>query len=272
MSDTPPTSPHNPSVPEPPIEVTIVERPLLAWWAIFPVLILFAVLWFFGWPAAQLKATSKQYAVSYFVGSMLGGLLIPLALAWTVHRLSKRSTLASSITFSAMVAVVCLSQIKPSTPMRFPASVVTSPAATNTLTQFEGFQFEVPSGWVVAKNDYEATRAKLGLLDATRGEWVGLLKVDAGEPVERDVRQVVESFAGKDGKVLAVTIDGLDGLRFDSPNRGFSQPSHGVALLKDGEIFLIMAAGEGDTDITPALEHVLKTWQWDDSPAEASHP
>lgn len=266
MPENTSATPQAPKSDESPVVVTIVERPLLAWWAIVPVIILFVVLWIFGWPNAQHRATSEDYAVSYFVGLMLGGLLIPLALAWIVHRLSRRSTLASTIVFSAMVGFVCLSVIRPSMPTRFPPSVISPPAANNQLTDFAGFQFEVPAKWAVARNDYESTRAKLGLLDPVHRQWVGLLKVDAGEPVERDPEKVAAGYVKNGGEVTPMMLDGVAGLRFRAPERGLAEPSRGVVALKGDELYLIYAAGEHGADILPAFEHVLKTWRWEETP------
>ncbi len=264
MSSNAPT-PRDARADETPVEVTIVKQPLLAWWAVIPVVALFAALYFYGWPDAQRRATEKQFAVSYFVGTMLGALLIPLALAWIVHRATKRTTFVSTIVFSAATAFVCLSLIKPSLPRQYPASVVTPPAATNQLTRFDAFQFEVPTPWVVGRNEREGTRATLALLNNAGNKWVGLLKVDVDESGEQDPSEAVAHFLTSGGGTSPVTVDGVAGIRFNAPNRGFELPSHGVAAFRDGKMYSILVASEDNVDVLPAFEHVLQTWRWDGS-------
>src|SRR5207249_10143246 len=63
------------------------NRPMLAWWAALP-LIPFAMLeWRYGWQIALARATSPDFASSYFAGAIFGGLLIPLVIAYVVYRI-----------------------------------------------------------------------------------------------------------------------------------------------------------------------------------------
>ncbi len=108
---------------------------MLAGWAIFPVLIYVVVIIVFGWPVEKVKASSPDYAFSYFMGIMMGGPLISGLVALIVYTASRRSQLSSTIVFTVLLVLFTLGQLNQGLRQRTlvtPRAGVTIPSAGQT--------------------------------------------------------------------------------------------------------------------------------------------
>jgi hypothetical protein len=199
----------------------------------------------YGWPRAAANATSSEYAVSYFVGEVLGGLLIAYGLSWVVYRAALRSQLAATIAFSLMMGL---------------ASVALLPRATS----FDDFRFEIPRGWTLVPPQRAKTKAMLALINGKTNTPDGLLMVDVGKPASPDAMEGAKSLAGSDGRVLPekVAVDHDEGVRVETPSVDLSRPRIAVVVMRKEKVYLIMGASIQGADISPAFEEVLKTWRW----------
>jgi len=110
MSQYPPCPPPFASAAPPPLK----QPSMLAWWAAFPAGAFLVCQVIFGWANAKAGATSPDYAISYLVGGIIGGLLISMLPAWVVYRIAGRSQLGGSITFSVLMVLFTLTVISQS--------------------------------------------------------------------------------------------------------------------------------------------------------------
>lgn len=118
------------SFPEPqtPLPLPPPRRePLLAWWAIFPLMLLLIVEVHFGWKNAHVRASAPEFAISYLMGQIVGALLISLLIAWIAYRAAGRSQIAGTLAFTVMALIACVPVIEES---RMSASPGSSPSAS----------------------------------------------------------------------------------------------------------------------------------------------
>jgi len=108
MSGIPPLPAEGSDSPSP----KSVKPPVLAKWVVIPVIGIVAVEVIYGWPAAKTNASSPDFALSYFMGRLVGSILISLILAWFFYRIFRRSTLAGSITFTLVAALACSAEMR----------------------------------------------------------------------------------------------------------------------------------------------------------------
>src|SRR5258707_752123 len=94
-----------PPLPDPPAlpPKFPARQSMLAWWGIIPALIFIVVQCYFGWSRAQIRASGPDFALSYLMGGLVGGLGIALLLALILYRIDSRSQRTATITFSAIV-------------------------------------------------------------------------------------------------------------------------------------------------------------------------
>ena len=250
------------------------NRLTLAWWGLIPVIAFIALQVVYGWPVAVARATTPDATVSYLVGSIIGGLLIPFGIAWVVYRMAGRSQQAATIAFSVVIGLICLGLVARPRPVVTSNGIATSssnmPASTSgapVLASFGVFQFEMPAGWTRVKPDAENTAAMILLNGATWDKSDGMMKVDVGKPTVPTARQMAQALAGKDGRVLrgAIMLDGAEGIRVQTTAATLSRPRYAVVVYRDGKAYLIMAGTNG-ADIAGAFARVLKTWRWGKTP------
>jgi hypothetical protein len=153
-SPRPPIAPPNESVPG-----QKAKTPVLAWWGIIPAFLYIAIQVMYGLPDAKEHATAPEFAISYLVGRIIGGLLLSFAIAWIAYRGTRRSQRAATIAFSIMIALVCWSTFaKPRgqqppdvEPPRPPAAPATPSQPVGALQQLvhpdHPVVVMVPEGW-----------------------------------------------------------------------------------------------------------------------------
>ena len=139
-----------------------------------------------------------------------------------------------------------------------PAAPAPAAPAAPVVENFGDFQFEIPSGWTREKPDRDKLKAFVVM--GTRQKPEGMIMVDVGKPALPTANDVIKKFTGKDG--TPTTVDGVEAVRGETKSTDLSEPRHVVALMRDGRIVMIMAAGASGTNIGDAYEQVLKTWRW----------
>src|SRR5205085_3504321 len=92
----------------------------------------------------------------------------------------------------------------------------------------------------------------------------GVIMVDVGKPVKPTEREMAQSMAGDDGTILPspVDLDGIEAMRVETSSRDATRPRYCVVVIREGRLYLVMAAEAHGTDVAGAFEHVLKTWRW----------
>lgn len=149
-----------------------------------------------------------------------------------------------------------------------PASVAAAEGGTNAdRRQFEGFSFDLPSGWMPAVPGLAKTKADILLGGLRLGAKAEIL-VDVGHPTLPSPEAVAEGFAEMWGGTVVpdtVDVDGEKALRVQIPPHGDSlSPRRAIVVFHEGKLYLIMAGAVGPMDVSDALEHVRATWKWDD--------
>jgi hypothetical protein len=132
---------------------------------------------------------------------------------------------------------------------------------------FDGFSFEIPSGWSRVAPDRPKTKAML-LLGGERWDSAkGMLKVDAGAAASGDATATADGLAKNiSGEVRPepIDIDGERGILIQaSPTGAAMSPTRALVVFHKGEVHLIMAGAVSGVDVTNAFSHVCKTWKWE---------
>ena len=228
----------------------------LSWWGIIPLIALFVVQAAYGWPAAKAATKMGAEPISYFVGRILGGLLIAVFVAWVVHRFFHGSRNASTIAFSIVIALACSAVLRESR-----SSQGSDSPRAPTVVLLKDFQFEIPTGWQLGRSEREKTQALL--VQPAKDGPTGMMQVDAGTPALPDPKQMAQSFVGGDGRILPepTFVDGIAGIRVETPSADLSRPRHIVVVSRNDQVYLIMAATTTDHDVSAAFDHVIKTWR-----------
>lgn len=235
---------------------------MLAWWGLFPVVVYVAVQCLLGWKTAHAEA--PQFAVSYWVGSVIGGFLIAALVAWIVYRTAGKSQVAGTVGFTMVLALASLSVAKQSITGAVSKTAVIPASDKPVMGSFGEFRFEIPAGWMSVPPPRDSQKAFL-LLNSN--DWTkadGRIDVDVGTPALSTARQLAKSVAGKEGKVRAepTFVDGVEGVRVDMPSPNVTQPRFCAVVFRDGQAYLIFAAQSPGHDVSDAFEHILKTWRW----------
>ena len=135
-------SPYKSPAPIPPDPAPSVEKkdPFLSWWGIIPALAVLVFEVLYGWPKAKALGNDMSGTVGYFAGGVAAGILIPAIIAWIVYRITGRSRSASTVTFTIVCAVVCLS---------LPGAAIRAMKLSTEPTPIsvEDFRIQVPPGW-----------------------------------------------------------------------------------------------------------------------------
>lgn len=132
-------------------------------------------------------------------------------------------------------------------------------------SEFDGFSFCVPEGWKTAAPDREKTKASLLHYGKSYFFANGLIKVDVGQPVDKDPTKIAKMLAGEGGKVdeKAVQVDGAAGYRVQTTSKDFTRPQLGLVIIRGELMYLIMSSAKNGFDTADAFDTVIDTWKWD---------
>jgi hypothetical protein len=132
------------------------------------------------------------------------------------------------------------------------------------LEEFDGFEFEVPAGWKRVSPERTKTKAMILLNGSAWDNSDGMLKVDVGKPSLPTAQETARAFAGNDG--VHISIDGQDAIRLSIAGADMSAPQQAVVVYRDERVYLLMASGTKNADITQAMDEVIKSWHWSPEP------
>jgi hypothetical protein len=135
---------------------------------------------------------------------------------------------------------------------------------TRARTSFGDFEFLIPAKWASVKPDRPKTVAMLLLNGTTWNNADGMIKVDVGKPAASSAKALAAVLAGNDGKVDGnlVSVDGSEGIKVETPSTDMSRPKYAVVIFRGQKAYLIMAAQKRGTDVSEAMDEVIKTWRW----------
>ncbi|MDB5319645.1 MAG: hypothetical protein JWN40_1276 [Phycisphaerales bacterium] len=241
------------------------KRSMLAWWAVFPFLGFIIVQAVFGWQTAVARATAPEFAISYLGGSIVGGLLVSLVIAYVAYHIGSKSQFAASLTFTIVLALFCGTVYLQANPrLRFWARTSTSDVPMTPKThEFPAFKFEIAGGWRDVPPSSEQTAAMLVLDGESATQPRAMIMVDMGKTT-LGLRETAARLAGPDGRILPdpVRVDAVEGLRVETSSTDTSRPKLAVLLLRGQRMYLIMAAASNGYDVASDFEQVLTSWKW----------
>jgi hypothetical protein len=156
-----------------------------------------------------------------------------------------------------------------------PASVALAQQGSNAdRRQFEGFSFDLPSGWLPAVPNLAKTKADI-LLGGIRLGAKAEIVVDVGRPRETSPEATAKAFAKMWGGTVVpgmVDVDGEKAIQVQvSPNGDSLSPRRAIVVFHEGKLHIIIAVAAGARDVSDAIEHVRATWKWD-APGLPSRP
>jgi hypothetical protein len=251
---------------------TKAKPPVVSWWGLVPVVLYMLLVLVFGWPVKGNHPNTAGYTVGYMMGGCITGIALPLLPAWIAYRLFRRSSLAGTLVFTLGIcffSLVLLVRFAVDRIKSLQPQMSTVPAATvPVITSFGDFRFEIPAGWQMLEPEMGKTKASLLRIRPNSQLPEGLLKVDVGKPVGPNALKTAQTLAGADGRVLPdrISLDGVEAIRVETPSKDFSRPHLAAVAIRDGRLYLVMAAAENGSDITDAFDHVVKTWHWNEMP------
>jgi hypothetical protein len=242
MSDPPPL----PSTPQ------VVKHPsMLAWWGIVPAVVYGVIQFIYGWPKAKLE--NPQAPIPYFFGSLVGGPLLALMLAWIVYRISKRTQFSATVVFTVIMIFGTLAVRVPVRP---------GSSQNPSAMSFGDFQFEAPANWKRTTPERPDQLAYLTALDAATAQPCAVLIV-MGDTVPTGVTTRGSLMdLGAEFAPTKVWVDGCQGERIEVPNRSLPRHQVMVGVEHGQKYYVIMVSGLLETDISGPLDHVLSTWKW----------
>ncbi|GAC1336000.1 MAG: hypothetical protein NVSMB14_03580 [Isosphaeraceae bacterium] len=130
----------------------------------------------------------------------------------------------------------------------------------------EGASFTGPKSWISIEPRKKKTKGCFISPDSTEQSPKAMIMIDAGKPLDSDLKAAAEHFA-KDwgGKVLdkMTTLDGEKALRFrvEKPKEGL-HPVEGIVAIRDGRLWAVMGGVVPGHSVIDQVEGVRKGWKW----------
>ena len=133
----------------------------------------------------------------------------------------------------------------------------------------ETFTVEVPEGWSSVPS--KPSKTKVFLLTGIEGNQPpqGMVKIDVGLPVAPTAKETAEAFAAQGTEKTVIepaALDGAEGFEVQVDGTGLDRPQRMLVVLKEGRLYLLMAASESTVDVIPVYEQLKQSWKWKDTP------
>jgi hypothetical protein len=232
------------------------------------VVLLGVVQGIFGWDQAIDQGKTPDHAISIEIGGFLGALAIAGLVALVAYFVGRKSGRAASIAFPVAVCFLMFSVVN-----AWVSRVSKRTAETPRIESFGEFTFEVPAHWTKEKPVLPQTEALLVLNGSMAGSGPhGLVQVDAGQAVRPLTREMAGTLAGTDGHMLPdpILVDGIEGIKIERPGGKMTVPHIAVVLVHEGKAYVIVGADENGADVNEVMEHIFKTWKWNNVPSTAT--
>jgi len=240
---------------------------MLAWWGVIPAVVFVVVEIYFGSAVAKNRATGPDTQVSYLMGVIFAGLLISTVIGWIAYRLLRRSQVAGTVAFSAILALFCLSVLTITGVVPGLARRGSTQSAAGGRASFGDFSVVTPSGWASTTPDRQKTAAMFLLGDESLQNARALIKIDAGKCQFENGREAVAAFAGGKMTPTAISLGDNEAFQIEMPaGGGMSRPRFVAASVRDHKLYLIMGAGADDVDLAGAFQQIINTWRWEVAP------
>jgi len=240
----------------------VKHKPLLAWWAIFPVILYVIALTIYSPRHVSEGEGGSGYAIGLVTGGAIAGVLISLIISWIVYRLASRSQSTGTIAFSALILFFCVSVIlnsRPKTGRRYAAPTF-------------GIAFDAPAKWQVVPKDALNRVAIFSSPDSTPENTRQMLAVlcekgESGNTIEVAM-QLAKNWGGKITE-HGLGLDGADALRVERDPTPSFRFTEAIVAEHNGHRFYIMGGAARGGSCHDEVELVRRTWKWTDveSPA-----
>lgn len=138
-------------------------------------------------------------------------------------------------------------------------------ASSEDRISSEHFSIVIPDGWIQARIDEGKTKLMLVHGHKDGQDPTGMIKIDAGLPVERTAEATALEFANRFGSEvppIAASLDGEDAFTVELSNRGLAGPQFVIATIHDNRLFLLMAAGQEPATVREAFNFCRESWRW----------
>lgn len=235
---------------------------MLAWWTVFPALLLLGTQLTLGVASARAKAgdPNNEYLIGFAAGSVVVALGMALFAAWVAYRASDRRQLPGSLTFLCVSVFLSLATLQNWSREQDALRLTTYAGPAS----FGSFSVEVPEGWIIGEPQGSRTVALLLLPGRVPSEPSGMILVEAAPTEETSAEAAAKALTVHGGRVAPepVLLDGVTAFRYDGSSNDFSKPRHALALVREGKAYIIQAAGIESVDVAVPFERVLTTWRW----------
>jgi hypothetical protein len=243
----------------------------VAWWGIIPALAFIAVEVIRGWPVAQARASRPEFAISYFMGGTVGGILIALLIAWVGYRLVRKSRLAGSIVFTLVLCFFCVSVAlqspTPRTQTNYAGGEPGGAADSQSPSAFPlfGVILNSPPQWQQLPPDRTGIVARWISPESREGSVQAMIMIEMKIPLGPDIAQYAGGMAKSWNGTVADKQEDLDGevaRRIVAQPRANLQPVEGLVSIHDGRLYLIEGGVTAGHSCHDEIEMIRRGWKW----------
>jgi len=242
----------------------------LQWPAVFPILIYVAIHLTYTWPQAKLSADGPQYATSYLIGWIMGGILASYIIAGITFPLSGRSSKAATIAFSVALLLFSVRVFQNSRAEQKSNDAGTPAAApvAGPPVRFPvvGVSLTPPAGWQPVPPDHKGTIAGWASPSSRTNDLRAMIIVEWDKATSNDVGDHARELAAAWGGRLTGEMRDIDGVKAyllkADPQRGRLKPVEGLAVLHDAHFFFLIGGVTHGESVSDELEQIRKSWKW----------
>ncbi len=243
---------------------------------VLPVIAYIGVLCFYPLPSDAKDDGVMQIFVGAFFSQLCMGIIIAAPVAWVLHRITDRPWLATGISFSLLLVLLCGITIYGSKSHSDKAAAAPSLPVQSVLNEFQpaGFSVVVPTDWRRVPRAQSSTIAHWSNPGQNNADVESQieLKLHKVKPGFTTVEEATASFAKHWGGRVLDEVHEVDGalaakVKVDqlTPDLNISE---GLITIHDGRLYvLVMLRKAGNSQHQNLLEEIRSNWKW--IPAES---
>jgi hypothetical protein len=253
-----------------------VKSSFLAWWGVIPVIAYVVVQAMYGWTEAKARASSQELAISYFLGGIIGGVLISLVAGWIAYRAFQRSRFGGTITFTLLLGIFCFVVWTGSAAQQSSSNGIAGqpgaiaavkPSVQPVTTSFPMFGIAVdsPAGWQQLPPDRSEIITRWISPESRAGDVRGIIMVEMKIPDLPDGARIARALAREWGGRVTDDHDSLDGevaWRIVAEPKTDLQPAEGLAAIHDNRLYLIEGGVTPGHSCHDQIEVIRQSWKW----------
>ena len=262
-----PIPPNDVTSPDTSAPTQLAKPPMLAWWGIFPVVAFVALESILAQYEPPKPFEGPGSTIGYVVGGTLFTVLLAGLVAWIVYRISGRGQLEATVTFTSVIALLCMVVVVDSKRSRSRVVPPAARASAPVVRDFPsaGISVDTPAGW------RQVPAEKAGIVtqwvgpDSTPGDVRQMIIIQAGKG-RGDTVATANALAAKWGGRVVNDHVNLDGetacLVQAQPTKPALQPVEGLVAIHAGNLYLMTGGVTPGHSCDAEFETIRQSWKW----------